>query len=415
VLRLFISHSSRNETLTTAVADALRGAAGGHPGFEILLDKDCLQAGLPWSNQLDAMMADAHAGIILFTPEALARPDWVRKETLILTWRQALDPAFRVFYALVDGVTSADLTAKGFGPAELNRIQWLENPDPAAMAAAIRTALPAEFAAADTPLEQLALFLSLHLKFDATAFETLAKKLQAPRVTWNPAGPAVGIRRIAARILSGQLGTGNDLSELIKTLRAFGVQSESLQLVLRWVAPFWIPPDSAGRLADVVRVVWDDRTDSWATVNGKYLFKYTAKLFIDKVRPLNFSCRVADEIEPSGQGSDADYYTKEICSWLRAQDNELPKNERIGYPADDSSMTTFLAKQKPFLCVPLEAPDEDTLTTLRERFPTVVFLLHSDSGRRPVYPKLKVVAVDVEEPTEENEYFVWLDARKALR
>jgi hypothetical protein len=415
VTRLFISHSSHNATLTEQVAAALRAAVGAHPGFEILLDKDCLQPGLPWSTQLDAMMADAHGGLLLFTPEVLTQPDWVRKETLILSWRQSLDPAFRVFYTLLDGVQPADLDAKGFGPAELNRIQWLKNPDPAAMAQDIRTALPAGLAVADTPLEQLAFFLSLHLKFDTTTLDALAKKLQAPHVTWNPAGPVAGLGRIAARILSGQLGAGNNLSELMKTLRTFGVTGDSLQLILRWVAPFWVSPDSAGRLADVVRDVWDQRRDRWATVNGKYLFKYTAKILIDKVRPLNLSGRVAADIETSATAPDADYYTKAICAWLRAQDNDLPKSERTGYPADDVGLIKFLAKETPFLCVPLEAPDEDTLATLRTRFPTVVFLLHAETGRRPVYPALPVVDLDVEETTEENEYFIWLDAKKALR
>jgi TIR domain-containing protein len=412
--RLFISHSSSDADLTASVADALRGPSAGHPGFEILLDRDCLQAGLPWSNQLDAMMADAHAGLILFTPSALARPDWVRKETLILTWRQSLDPEFRVFHVLL-GVQEADLDAKGFGPAELQRIQRLSGADPSAIGAEIRKLLPADLAVGETPLEQLAFFLSLHLKFDGTTLEALAQKLQAPRVTWNPAGPAAGLARIAARILSGQLGTGNNLSVLIKTLRNFGVQNESLQLVLRWVAPFWISQQAAGRLAEVVRDVWDCRRDGWATVNGKYLFNYTAKLFIDKVRPLNLSCRVASDIEPSAASPDADTYTAAICEWLRAQDRELPKRERTGYPADDAGTRALLAKERPFLCVPLEAPDEDTLSTLRDRFPTVVFLLHADTARRPLYARLPVADLEVEESTEEDEYFTWLDAKKALR
>ena len=63
--RLFISHSSRNQALTEQIRDALQAPAGGHPGFEVLVDVDRLRAGEEWPIQLHAMMAHADAGLIL--------------------------------------------------------------------------------------------------------------------------------------------------------------------------------------------------------------------------------------------------------------------------------------------------------------------------------------------------------------
>jgi hypothetical protein len=140
--RLFISHSSQDPALTDAVANALRDAEGNHPGFEILVDRDCLQPGVPWSSQLDAMMAYAHAGLLLITPAAISRPDWIRKEAYILSWRQSLDPAFRLFCVLLDGVQPQDLDAPALAPALLNSIQRLKATDPAAIGAEIRASAP---------------------------------------------------------------------------------------------------------------------------------------------------------------------------------------------------------------------------------------------------------------------------------
>jgi hypothetical protein len=90
--RIFLSHSSKDETLTRDVAGALALGGGGHPGFEVLVDYDHLRAGEEWPAQLHAMMAFAHAGVLLLTRAAMNRPHWVLKEAYILTWRQSLDP-----------------------------------------------------------------------------------------------------------------------------------------------------------------------------------------------------------------------------------------------------------------------------------------------------------------------------------
>ncbi len=56
------------------------------------------------------IVPDTPAGLLLFTPAALVRPDWTRKEAYILMWRRSLDPSFNVFYVCRDGVSHQDLT-----------------------------------------------------------------------------------------------------------------------------------------------------------------------------------------------------------------------------------------------------------------------------------------------------------------
>ena len=186
--RLFLSHSSKDCALTEGTAAELRKPGpGAHEGFEVLVDADALRAGEEWPYQLHSMMAFAQAGLLLFTPAAMSRPDWVRNEAYILTWRRSLDPSFKVFYALLDGVTCDDLTAKGFDPAHLRLIQSLKTTSSTAVdaiVAEVKAGVPS-VNSAPTPFEDLVTKLAQHFNALGDAQLTnLAAKLDAPPARW---------------------------------------------------------------------------------------------------------------------------------------------------------------------------------------------------------------------------------------
>ena len=397
--RLFISHSSQDPILTAEVSKALVTASGTHPGFEVLVDTDCLQAGQEWPVQLHAMMAYAHAGLLLFTPAAMTRPDWIRKEAYILTWRRSLDPDFRVFYAFLDGVTQQQLTATGFEPAHLNLIQSLKSTEPEDIAAEIKTFGPPPLGN-QTPFEQLTFYLAQNLKLDPEALNQLAGDLSAPPVlAWVQGSPGLGAGRIAARVLAGRFGLIGTLSALINALKALGIQKNSLKNVMRWVGPFWVSPEAAGRLAAATDDLWRNRTGGVAVINGECVVKYTAKMFVYKVHPFKFECQIAD-IEGGTHKADAEYYTAAICKWLRKRDLERPYDERVGYADEDDELRVQLKQRSPFLFVPIKAPDEETLETLRDNFPTVVFLLWTGSDLEQIAYVLPVIRL--EPPVEQH-------------
>src|SRR5687768_1951168 len=108
-VRIFISHSSDDSALATALADRLKAL----PDVAVDVDVSGLVVGQPWQRQLHEWMARCGAAIVLLTPAVLARPQWVLKEAIILGWRLDLDPTFHLYFAYAPGTTAADFTAKG--------------------------------------------------------------------------------------------------------------------------------------------------------------------------------------------------------------------------------------------------------------------------------------------------------------
>jgi hypothetical protein len=407
--RLFVSHSSQDKTLTDAVISALE------PGFDVLIDTNCLQAGQEWPNQLNAMMAYAHAGLLLFTRAAMNRPDWIRKEAYILTWRRSLDPEFKVFYTYFDGVNEQNLTASGFDPAHLGLIQRLQATEPLAIAAEIGTFK--SYCLRQTPFEQLTFSLSQHLKLNASALEHFATKLRAPPIPWLPNADNNRVNRIAARVLAGQFGTIQNLKSLINELKALGIQSESLDKLMRWVGPYWLPPEAAGRLAAVTHDLWKNKIGGWAAINGQCVMQYTAKMFVHKVLPFQFECRIA-HVESASDNPDADYYTQAICKWLRKDNLSRPEGLRVEYSDDDQELIQQLEQDDPFLFVPLRAPpDKETVKKLRDNFPKVVFLLWTGNDLiEPTDYDFPVISLKppVEVQQELVEFVQWRTALRSL-
>ena len=410
--RIFLSHSSKDLALTKAMSAALKTPEGEHPGYEVLLDGECLRAGEEWPAQLNAMMAYAHAGLILLTRAAINRPEWVRNEAYILAWRRSLDPEFKVFYALLDDVTSSDLSASGFDPAHLRLIQEVPTKDCAGIAR-IAKALGPKGVMPRTPFEELASRLTEFLKdISRDSLARMVEHLKAPPLLWRPGEVTAYEQRIAAQVLAGRLGDYKKLSDLINELKGHALPPASLRIALRWIAPFWLAPGASGRFAAVVRELWQDSKGGTAVINGKHVIPYTAEMFVFKARPFDFQCRVA-EIESPANKADAPYYKRQICEWLRR------KMEDDYEGKDDDAIVELLAGEVPFLFVPLPAPvpDSDTLRQLRDWFPRVVFLLWTGETVTEVDCDVPAVVLmpPVDIAREQDEYFQWRNAVKAIR
>ena len=405
--RLFLSHSSKNATLTNDLATLLAQPTSTHPGYEVLVDVSCLAAGEEWPQQLHAMMAYAHAGLLLFTPEAIKSP-WVLKEAYILTWRRSLDPTFKVFYALMNGVTPADVASAGFEPAHLKLIQALRSTTAQDIADEVRRLGPTAPSAPGTPLEVMRDKLAHLLSAAGNALSFLSIALGLPQLPWTPDAPNKDATQIAARLIQGQFGTVGGVKKIVDELISIGLPSSALKPIFKWIAPHWLAPEISGRFSAVVQDLWENQRGGFAAVGGDYLATYTALMLVDRSRPFDFGTRVA-RIELGSDSNDADYYTDQICDWVRAEDHDGD-----GDYGDNADVMKKLRTEPPSLFVPIAPVDPATLTTLRARFPNVVFLIKT----RPVTASEgDVISLlpDIDTTREDAEYGMWRYARNAVR
>src|SRR5687768_14383896 len=141
--RIFVSHSSKDNTLTAQVCKLLRRARGAKPGYEVLVDVKQLEDADPWPIQLHDMMADCHAAVVLLSDDAV-KSDWVLKEMTILTWRKSLEPSFPLFIAHFPSVTEEQLKQARFGPLQQGFIQGINSTDPVVIAERVRARLQKE-------------------------------------------------------------------------------------------------------------------------------------------------------------------------------------------------------------------------------------------------------------------------------
>lgn len=101
------------------------GRRAGEREFEVFLDVDGgLSAGDIWRDELHKALRTCDGGVILLTPDSI-ESGWVLKEATILSWRVFEDKSVIVVPIVVD-LQKADLDRNGFGPLDLDQIQWVE-------------------------------------------------------------------------------------------------------------------------------------------------------------------------------------------------------------------------------------------------------------------------------------------------
>jgi hypothetical protein len=95
-----------------------------NPRYKVFLDvRGGLNPGDIWQDGLHRALRTCSAGVVLLTPESL-ESKWVLKEATILSWRVFLQEPV-VLVPVVLGVSDEQLTERGFGALNLDRIQWV--------------------------------------------------------------------------------------------------------------------------------------------------------------------------------------------------------------------------------------------------------------------------------------------------
>ena len=147
--------SARRERLTFSreLRDALHKALVKSGRYKVFLDvRGGLKAGDVWQEGLHQALRNCAAGVVLLSPESL-ESGWVLKEATILSWRVFLrEPV--VLVPIVLGVTDDELTKRGFGALNLDRIQWVRvgSSDQLSIRDAVRQTLAVLDTIPDSPL-----------------------------------------------------------------------------------------------------------------------------------------------------------------------------------------------------------------------------------------------------------------------
>lgn len=115
-MKVFISHSSREDPFAGKVREAVRKGLK-NKGHEVFVDMDELRPGDDWCAVLYHRLAECHAAVVLVSAKALAS-GWVRREVNILLWRRALchpSNPLKIVPAFIDNLSEQDLTDAGLG------------------------------------------------------------------------------------------------------------------------------------------------------------------------------------------------------------------------------------------------------------------------------------------------------------
>jgi TIR domain-containing protein len=378
MVRIFVSHSSKDIALTRAVCQELAASAPAGPTYEtaaavdILADYARLPDGAPWPKQLHEWLAKSQAGLILLTPDALAS-DWVLKEATILTWRQSLEERFNVFVASDTAVVTADaLKSHRYAPLSMPSIQWIDSLDAATIAARVRQAIgpappPTLF---ERMVGELSDLMSEAVK--PNTMRTLAERLRVEAPAWDPqrSDREQYLEEIARRLLTESLGGFNGvndvIAELVKT-----VQVEPLIDILDFIAPYWVDAEVAGRL----RALRGRRPPGAAAVNTT-LPTHSGLMYIRRAHHMGYDYLLPD-IAGGDAGQTAAEITGQICTWVRQR----------GYAAataDEQAIRDVLARWPNAIYVVLpERVDPDVLVELRSSFESVIFLMPTGAALVP--------------------------------
>jgi hypothetical protein len=258
--KVFLSHSSKSAyalRVLDRLAQALRAK-----GFDILLDKERLCPGQEWRAKLHDWLATCHGAVILFSREAIGGTrgpgsDWVLKEATILTWRRALNPRLLVVPALLGDVGREETKKAGFGPLQLDELQFASAPtadETDANADAVTQAIVAQFDGF-TPGETDPLLSKWRRRVRACLRKVDGDDLAA-------AADAVGIPQTDRGMSGDELCDTlahhflcSDLKAVLPALRELrnSLPADQVPTFADLVLPIWVPQEAARGILPITR------------------------------------------------------------------------------------------------------------------------------------------------------------------
>ncbi|WP_285713645.1 toll/interleukin-1 receptor domain-containing protein [Erythrobacter oryzae] len=389
--RLFISHTSKTAAATERL-ESLRDALVAR-GFDVLVDRDHLEPGDDWREEIYTWLGLCDMAVVLIAPRAL-EPDnpWVAREATILMWRRALDPGFTVVPVLVDGVTVESLQAGPFRDLLLEAVQsevvtddggnaWIEP-----LADRLKSKAGGSGIAAEAPVRRLADRLATELeKVSPRLLPRAAELTNVELGPWRP--DADLIDRLALQIL--HLGMAGSEQALVH-LHEYGTAAACLRSVLDVIAPGWVDLCAAHHLAGLA--VGEDAGTS-LLLNTETT--WAAEMFIRRAsgspNPESWPYVPLADVLDEDVESLAEGLREALINKLRLVDDFHAGNldNRLAGLLEERK-----AARKPvFVVMRYSAGLMQHLKALKQRFPTLCFIVlgGADSDEAAGLPGLRII------------------------
>jgi hypothetical protein len=384
--RLFLSHSSKDAALTTAVSQQLRTPAAGTafepiidyekiPNYDVLVDQERLARGRYWPTQLHEWLARCHAGVVLLTEDAV-KSAWVLKETSIMEWRLDRDPTFRLFIARFPQVSDALLNENKFNALDLSRIHQIKLPDPGGdtpdqyreraaplIAETLRTELGNVVPQKTWFDEMVGTLGDLLEDLKTDTLQAVAERVHAEPPAWSATEDARRqyIEEIARKMLSGQLGGFGGVHDLIGVL-AKTMDPVPARKFLNRIAPYWVDAMAATQLRRLSRCP-EPRP---AGINGAFVSDYTGEMYVRRAHFMAVDF-ILPEVGGGDSGTGPDHIEQQICQWFR--DRKLARGSNAAIRAKLEN------PESPVYVVLPDRLDNLAMKELRRRFKRVTFIM----------------------------------------
>jgi TIR domain len=371
--RIFISHCTRDD-FTREVRRRLVEKL-----LEMklvpLVDQNIEPGGI-WRAKLHFWLGCCDGAVILFSRQALLDSHWVKKEATILTWRKSLDPRLRIIPVLLGDISPEELTTDYLSSLELGEIQWTR---------------PDSREETDEAAERLADAIALSFKglSPREADPGLQRWIERATACLRKAEPA-DLRR-AANLLRISEEDWNDLSEpavvvahhllhtdLEDALAALGeilpgLPRESRRVLVELAEPLWIQEAAARHILPVTRRAEGQRL---LAINAQY--QETGNWYIHRATCSATGTLVLriSGIFGEDQGAEIVAAVEDACRrMVFGPDGGRSMPEALREKVLQKNLR--LTNRQVFLLVDEHAVRREVVEALRQRFPSVTFVLLS--------------------------------------
>lgn len=358
-VRLFISHSSAENALAKDAVPALQSRLDAR--IEVLYDKNVLDTGDHWRDELWEWWAQCDAAVVLCSPGALISR-WVFIEVTMLMRRHGID-GVPIFPILIDPVKPEDLAGALFHDQQFSNLQatrWTAatlDADAAALAAKINKL--AVLSRLQKPLFEWEARIAVILQQQATP-EVIANAAQAAGVrleAWMQL--PLRARMVARALVEGSPGG------VKKTLKALALALDKAWRaeVMDLVAAAWLPVPDVTPVAAVVERPTGMRGLALSTHRVRmarwYIRRASARY--PEWKPVEFKLPVGAE--------DLEEVYESICASLRAH--------LFLDPDDDAELVNASLSQKEanrepvFILVPVDDVEPPKLLAAKLMVPLI--------------------------------------------